>query len=103
MAELAVLAEESPGVPFRRLRSTSPITNVILMYTIRYSDVSQLRAISPAIDAAVKTAQRAGARLRCTAGCALSADQRGTVQDKLPARRPHLHVPVAATRCNRLL
>jgi CRP-like cAMP-binding protein len=54
--ELAVLLEESPGVPLRRLRSVTAITSVCLLYTLRYSDVSRLRALSPAIDAAVQRA-----------------------------------------------
>ena len=51
-----VLLEESPGVAFRRLRSASSITSVCLLYTLRYSDVQHLQALSPAIDTAVQRA-----------------------------------------------
>lgn len=56
MGELAVLLEEAPGLPYKRLRSAFAITGTCVLCTLSFKDVQQLRALSPAIDGAVRDA-----------------------------------------------
>ena len=50
--EMAVLCQERPGVPLRRGRSASAVTS-LLLYTMCYDDLVELRKAHPQIDAAV--------------------------------------------------
>jgi CRP-like cAMP-binding protein len=50
--EMAVLCQERPGVPLRRGRSAFAVS-AVLLYSLTYSDVLELRREHPQIDAAV--------------------------------------------------
>jgi CRP-like cAMP-binding protein len=56
--EMAVLAQESPGVPLPRFRSAYAVgVQLVLLYTLTYTSVQELCAASPHIDAAVREAE----------------------------------------------
>eukprot|EP01048_Picozoa_sp_COSAG05_P023007 COSAG05_NODE_4815_length_1361_cov_2.124406_1_plen_254_part_10 len=52
--ELAVLAQEAPGVPFKRRRSAYIVTASVVLHTLTWDDMVALRKESPAIDRAVR-------------------------------------------------
>jgi hypothetical protein len=53
-----VLAEESPGVPLPRFRSAwASGVKAVVLYSLTYTSVQELRAASPHIDATVREAE----------------------------------------------
>ena len=52
--ELAVIAQERPGVPFKRMRSIYVISAFVVLHTLSFNDVTELRAESPSIDRAIR-------------------------------------------------
>jgi CRP-like cAMP-binding protein len=62
--EMAVLVQESPGVPLPRMRSASAVTQSVFLLCLDYNDVRKLREGSVAIDCAVRQAVAAVRRNR---------------------------------------
>jgi CRP-like cAMP-binding protein len=69
--ESAVLAEESPGVPLKRLRSVYAITQLVQTIALTYRDLCELRQESRTIDEAVEREAMGFKQVR--AACGLSA------------------------------
>lgn len=62
--EMAVLVQESPGVPLQRMRSASVLSRSVSLQRLTYEDVQKLRERSVAIDRAVRKAIEAVQRNR---------------------------------------